>query len=131
MSLTNNLTRLNVGDEDTSDEDENGGPSDPEKVKKGKTSDIIKLIAGTAREEDGEDEDEDEEMSEDDAKAAALLKKIMKRKGKGKGKALEAVEEEEEDDDELDIDEEDDLEMEEVVVCTLDPEKVRGTLPSV
>ena len=67
-------------------------------------------------------------MSEDDAKAAAMLKKIMKRagKGKGKGKALDDDEIEDDDDDE-DLDEEDDLEMEEVIVCTLDPEKVCGT----
>ena len=53
-------------------------------------------------------------MSEDDAEAAATLKKLMK----GKARASD------EDDDDEEIDSEDDLEMDEVVVCTLDPEKV-------
>src|SRR5436190_19014747 len=76
----NYLARLNGVDdeEDTSDEEENGGPSDPEKAKKAKTSDITKAIAEADAAEDGEDEGDDEEMSEDDAKAAAMLKKIMK-----------------------------------------------------
>jgi cobalamin biosynthesis protein CobT len=120
--LANYLARLNGMDheEDTSDEEENGGPSDPEKAKKAKTSDIVKAIAEADAAEDGEDEDDDEEMSEDDAKAAATLKKIMKGKGKAK--------DDNDEDEEEDLDEDDDLEMEETIVCTLDPEKVRATL---
>jgi len=57
-------------------------------------------------------------MSEDDAKAAAMLKKIMKGKGKASG---------DDDENDEDLDEDDDLEMEEIIVCTLDPEKVRAT----
>lgn len=104
--LTNGLDE----EDDTSDEEENGGPSDPKKAKKMKKSDVIKALA-----EEDDDDDDDEEMSEDDAEAAAALKAIMKGKGK-------ASDEDEDDDDELD--DEDGHEMEEIVVCTLDPEKV-------
>lgn len=62
-------------------------------------------------------------MSEDDAKVAAMLKNIMKRKGKGKGKATDV---DDEDDEDENVEGDDDLEMEEIVVCTLDPEKVRA-----
>jgi FK506-binding nuclear protein len=67
----------------------------------------------------GEDSDEDdmEDISEDDAKAITALKKIMK----GKGKAM--ANDSDKDSDDLD-DDEDPLELEEVVICTLDPEKV-------
>lgn len=61
--------------------------------------------------------EDDEDMSEDDAEAAATLQKIMK----GKSKAIngEGPDSDLEDDDEA-------LELEEVVICTLDPEKVNA-----
>lgn len=98
-------------DDDLDDEDEeaNGGPS--EKTMK-------KIRDALAEESDG---DSDEEMeSEDEAEAQAVLAKLMKST-KGKSKALD-----EEDDDESDEDDEDLLggELDECVVCTLDPEKV-------
>jgi FK506-binding nuclear protein len=96
-------------DEESSDGEEiNGGPSDPSKSKKPNKLDIVKAIA----EQESEDEDEDEN-SEEEAAAKAALMKIMK----GKGKATSDEEEDSEDD-------EDSLELEEIVVCTLDPEKV-------
>ncbi|EXJ53830.1 peptidylprolyl isomerase [Cladophialophora yegresii CBS 114405] len=99
-------------DEDDDDEDEdeevNGGPS--EKKSKTKTMD---------EDADMEDEDEDED-EDDDAEAIAQLAKIMKlAKGKGKAKAVDG---EDDADDEDDSDDES-LEMDEVVICTLDPEK--------
>ena len=94
-------------DEDSEEEEVNGGPSEPK---------AIKAVA----DEDAENDDEDmDDVSEDDAEAIAALKKIMK--GKGKAKAEES--DDEEDDFE---DDEDPLELEEIVICTLDPEKVRG-----
>jgi FK506-binding nuclear protein len=86
-------------DSDEEDEEVNGGPS--EKKSKAKTEEDD--------DEDMEDGDEDEDDDEeDDAEAIAQLAKIMKSI-KGKGKA---------------VDGEEDLEMDEVVICTLDPEKV-------
>jgi FK506-binding nuclear protein len=95
-------------DEDDEDEEINGGPS--EKKSKSKTEDE------DADMEDEDDEDDDDD--DDDAEAIAQLAKIMKY-AKGKGKAVDG---EEDADDEDDSDDES-LEMDEVVVCTLDPEK--------
>ncbi len=98
--------------EDDSDEDEaeevNGGPS--EKKSKVKSGDD---------DEEMEDEDDEEDDAEDDAKAMAQLAKIIKSV-KGKGKALDGEEDADDEDDEDD----ESLEMDEVVICTLDPEKV-------
>ena len=100
-------------EEDDESEDEevteevNGGPS--EKKPKVKTED---------GDEDVEDEDEDDN-GEDDAEARAELAKVMKGV-KGKGKAVVG---EQDADDEDDSDDEA-LEMDEVVICTLDPENV-------
>lgn len=97
-------------DEELSDEEEvNGGPSDPSKTKKPNKLDIVKAIA---EQESGDDEDD----AEEEAAAKSALMKIMK----GKGKASD------EDDGELHDDDEDSLELEEIVICTLDPEKVDG-----
>ncbi|KIX98301.1 uncharacterized protein Z520_05602 [Fonsecaea multimorphosa CBS 102226] len=99
-------------DEDEDDEEVNGGPSE----KKSKAS------AGDEDDDDDEDmEDEDDEDDDDeDAAAIARLTELMKSaKGKGKAKALEG---EDDADDEEDEDDEA-LEMDEVVICTLDPEK--------
>ena len=96
--------------ESSSDEDEvNGGPSDPSKLNKSSKLDLVKAIA----EQDSEAEDEEGESDEEAAAKSALMK-IMK----GKGKAVDAGDEASDDDDD------DSLELEEVVICTLDPEKV-------
>jgi FK506-binding nuclear protein len=96
-------------DESSSDEDEtNGGPSDPSKMKKSSKLDLVKAIA----EQDSDDEDEEDESDEEAAAKSALMKMM-----KGKGKAVDTG-------DEVSDDDEDSLELEEVVICTLDPEKV-------
>lgn len=103
-------------DEESTDDDEvNGGLSDPKKSKKGASKRVKDALAENeaANGDSEEDEDEDEGDSEDEAAAKAALLKIMKGKEKANG-----------DEDISDLDEEDSLEMEEVVVCTLDPEKV-------
>ena len=96
-------------DESEDDEDVNGGPSDLSKSKKAKKLEFAKAIAEDEDEDEDEDENGDEEMN-----GVATLSAIMK----GKEKASD------EDEDDEEIDDADDLEMEEVVICTLDPEKV-------
>jgi FK506-binding nuclear protein len=103
-------------DEESSDEEEvNGGPSDPSKARKSNKLDLVKAIAEQDSDFDSEDEEEDDAKEEATAKAA--LMKILKGKGKVVGDA-------DKDGDEDDDDDEDSLELEEVVICTLDPEKV-------
>jgi FK506-binding nuclear protein len=106
MDLLNGLGE--DSDEDSEEEEVNGGPSETKKAKA--------IKAGLKNLVDGDDEDM-EDISEDDAKAITALKKIMK----GKGKAM--ANDSDKDSDDLD-DDEDPLELEEVVICTLDPEKV-------
>ncbi|OQV08133.1 hypothetical protein CLAIMM_12449 [Cladophialophora immunda] len=98
-------------DEDEDDEEVNGGPSE----KKSKAS----AADEDEDDEDMEDEDNDEDEDEDAAAIARLSKLMKSAKGKGKAKALDG---EDDADDEEDEDDEA-LEMDEVVVCTLDPEK--------
>lgn len=95
-------------DDESSDEDTVGGPSDPSKSKKARKAAAVKQL----RKELAEDMDVDE----------------APKSGKGKGKVLD-IQEDFEDDDEEDSDmDEDDLEPEEFVLCTLDPSKVRFLL---
>jgi len=98
-------------DEDSGEEEVNGGPS--HKKTEGKKS--IKP------EEDDEDDEDMEDDSEDEAAAEALLAKLMKAEKKGKSVALDG----EDDDDEDDDDSEESMGIDEVVICTLDPERVR------
>jgi FK506-binding nuclear protein len=91
-------------DEDSDDEEINGGPSDKEKAKKLREAAALKEL------EDAMEEDDSEGDGDIDIKAA--ISKLIK----GKAPAM--------DDDEDDEDDES-LELEEIVVCTLDPEKVR------
>jgi FK506-binding nuclear protein len=110
------LDGLVDGDDDDEDdegeEEVNGGPSEKKSKKQ-------------SAEEDDDDEDEDEDMEDDDdedddeedEEAIAQLRKIMKAV-KGKGKALDG-----EDDDEEEDSDDEAVEMDEVVICTLDPEK--------
>ncbi|KAI8954295.1 hypothetical protein F4801DRAFT_575687 [Xylaria longipes] len=106
------LQQLMAGDDDEEDSDEgedddepNGGPSDKAKSKKAKAEALKKLIAAA------EAEDSDEEMDEDDAKPNGKTNK------KGKEPATSS-----DDDDDESISSED-LEIEELVICTLDTER--------
>lgn len=99
-------------DEESSDEEENGGPSD--KSKRPSKKDIMKALAKAEAMED-EDDEADSESEDDEAAARAILSKIKKGKAKSTGS-------EDEDSDEDDDDDES-IEVEEIVVCTLDPEK--------
>ncbi|KAL9622790.1 MAG: hypothetical protein Q9160_002909 [Pyrenula sp. 1 TL-2023] len=91
-------------DESSEDEEVNGGPSDPSKSSKKKNK---KLLNGTADESSEDEDDEDEESL-----GKAALSKLLK------GKAPAIDDEEDDDEDDMDIDE---AELEETVVCTLDP----------
>lgn len=98
-------------DEDDDEEGVNGGPSHKKALKA----------------DDDEDEDEDmDDDSEDEAAAEALLAKLMKADKKGKFKALDGEVDEDDDDD----DSEESMGIEECIICTLDPEKVCGSLPT-
>ncbi|KAL8860441.1 MAG: hypothetical protein Q9178_003100 [Gyalolechia marmorata] len=100
-------------DEDESssdDEDVNGGPSDPAKSRKARrqaaAEQLMKALAETV--------DDDDEMEVDGLNGLSA-----KKRNKGKGKALSEEDEEDSEDEES----EDGADMEEVVVCTLDPQK--------
>ncbi|KAK2735878.1 peptidylprolyl isomerase fpr4 [Myotisia sp. PD_48] len=91
-------------EEDSEDDEVNGGPSDPSKKMKALAAQLKQL-----EEEEGSGDDDDEGSDDDNSESlAALISKMVK----GKGKAL--------DDDEGSESSEG---IEEVVVCTLDPEK--------
>lgn len=100
-------------DEDDDDEDINGGPSDPAKSKKGKLAaakrDVAKLL------EEGMDVDD-----ADDEKPNGVNGVAKSPKAKGK---MPASVSDEDGDSEIDSDDEID-EIEEYVICTLDPNKV-------
>nr|KMM65424.1 FK506-binding protein 4 [Coccidioides posadasii RMSCC 3488] len=92
-----------IEDDDASSDDEaNGGPSDPTKAKLAKQAAKLKEMEGAM------DEDEDDSDGDDIDLKAAISKLI-----KGKGKVT----------DDSGSEGSDDLELEEVVDCTLDPEK--------
>ena len=99
---------------DDDDEEVNGGPSDPSKSKKARKeaakADIKKML-----EEDGMDVDDDESEDEDVPNGVSGAAKSAKALGK-----LPASDEDEDEDSELD-----EVFMEEYVICTLDPNKVR------
>ncbi|KAI1931205.1 peptidylprolyl isomerase fpr3 [Ophidiomyces ophidiicola] len=108
---------LDLDDDDDGDEDDdsdaeedeesndevNGGPSDPAKAKMAKTAALLKNLENFSDDEDHSDDSEDIQIK-------AALSRIMK----GKSKAM---------DDDASEDS-DSLELEEVVVCTLDPEQM-------
>ncbi|KAJ8108428.1 hypothetical protein ONZ43_g6429 [Nemania bipapillata] len=97
------------GDDEDSDEDDddepNGGPSDKAKSKKAKAEALKKLIAAAQA------EDSDEEMDDGDAKPNGKASK------KGKEPATSS------DDDDDESISSDDVEIEELVICTLDTER--------
>jgi len=97
-------------DEESDDEDEaNGGPSDPTKSKKARKQAALQQLMDSIK---ADDSDSDEDMED----AADGEKKAVK-----KGKAPATGEEEESEEESEDDDE--DIEVEEFVLCTLDPEK--------
>lgn len=97
-------------EEDSDDEETNGGPSDKEKARKLKEAAVLKDM----EEDDDEEDDDDDEDEEFDLQAA--ISKLVK----GKAPATD-----EDDDDESD----EGLDVDEMVVCTLDPEKVKLQQP--
>ena len=106
-------------DESSSDDEEkNGGPSDPSKSKKArKEAAMLAMMKAIA---EGQDASEDEMDVDGSPKVNGLSKKSEANKGKGK-----AVAQDLEDESLGENDTEDSMDgMEEVVVCTLDPEKV-------
>ena len=112
-------------DESSSDDEEkNGGPSDPSKTKKARKEaalqEIMKTLAETQHDSENEmDMDESPQVN-------GMSKKSKINKGKGK-----AVAEDSEDESLGENETENSIDgMEEVVVCTLDPEKV-GSYPGV
>ena len=104
-------------DESSSDDEEkNGGPSDPSKTKKARkeaaAQELLKAL--------GEQSDSEDEMDVDNIPGLnGFAKKLKDKKGKGK-----ATDEDLEEDDSEDDSEEAQDGLEEVVLCTLDPEKV-------
>lgn len=95
-------------DDDSEEEEEetNGGPSDPTKSKKARKAAALQQLMESL----GGDSDDDIEDAPSGTKAAK------------KGKAKASSDDEEESDEESDDDEEE-IEVEEFVLCTLDPEK--------
>lgn len=98
-------------DESSSDDEEvNGGPSDPSKTKKARrqaaAEQLIKALA---------EEMDNAEMDVDGINGAST-----KKRNKGKGIAMSEEDEEDSEDEQGE-----ESTMEEVVVCTLDPQKVR------
>jgi FK506-binding nuclear protein len=98
-------------DSDESDEEANGGPSDPTKSKKAIRAALIKQALEQEMDVDGEDDDEDEDEMPNGVNGVAKSAKAL-----GKMPASD-----EDDSDDLDDDDDD---IEEFVICTLDPTKV-------
>jgi FK506-binding nuclear protein len=92
-------------EEDSDDEEINGGPSDKEKAKQLKEAAAFKELADAMAEDDTEDDSAID--------IASVISKLLK----GKAPATD-------DDDDDEDDDEEGLELEEVVVCTLDTQKV-------
>ena len=106
-------------DDEEEEEEANGGPSDPAKSKKARKAAALKELL------DSIDNGSDDEDMEDAPNGTNGVKKADK-KGKAKATVGEDAEEEEESDEDSEESDEDGLEMEEFVICTLDPEKVRS-----
>lgn len=91
-------------EDDSEDEEPNGGPSDPSKSKKARTEAAMESLKKALAEAD------DDGME---------LDKSAKNKGKAKVTDLDDISDSEGDSE--------DIEMEEFVLCTLDPNQVSGT----
>ncbi|OAL43982.1 hypothetical protein IQ07DRAFT_579402 [Pyrenochaeta sp. DS3sAY3a] len=90
--------------EDDSEDEKNGGPSDPVKSKKAKQAALTKKLR--------------EELEADEMEVDSLTNGVN---GKAKGKAK--VTEDSSDEDDEDEEDDEDIEPEEIVLCTLDPER--------
>ena len=97
---------LDSSDEDDSESEKNGGPSDPVKSKKAKQAALTKKLQ--------------EELEADEMDIDGSLTNGINGKSKGKAKITD-------DDisDEDDSEDDEDMEPEEFVLCTLNPENVR------
>lgn len=104
-------------DESSDDEEENGGPSDLTKASKTKKNAAAQKLLESLAEQSSDDESDDE-MELDSAlpKINGDVAISKKPKGKGKAKATST--------DEAGSENSDEDSMEEVVLCTLDSEKV-------
>ena len=101
------------------DEEKNGGPSDPSKTKKArKEAAVQEMMKALAEQNDSDDETDEDNLPG----VNGFAKRPKVDKGKGK-----ATDEDLEEDDSKDGSEESLDGMEEVVLCTLDPEKVNTT----
>jgi FK506-binding nuclear protein len=106
---------LESSEEDDSETEKNGGPSDPVKSKKAKQAALVKKLQ--------------QELEADEMDIDSSLTNGVKGKSKGKAKiAVADVSDEEEDDEDEDDEDDDDDEPEEFVLCTLNPENVSVTL---
>ena len=106
-----------VGSEDegsSSDEEKNGGPSDPAKTKKARKEAALEQLKKALREDNDDDMDVD---------GIGGTNGTVVKADKGKIKATGNEQDGSGDDDS------EDLEIEEFVLCTLDPSKVRSTNP--
>lgn len=100
-------------EESSSDEDEkNGGPSDPSKSKKARKQAAVEQMMKSLADENSEDE----KTVHSATKTNGELSKVKK----GKGKATEEDDESSEDEDGESLNDD----LEELVLCTLDPTKV-------
>ena len=111
-------------DESSSEDDEkNGGPSDPTKTKKARREAAMEQMMKALA--DSKEESDDDIDMRDAPKVNGVLSKSGSKSNKGKGKALgeDADDVEGEEDTESSLEE-----LDEQVVCTLDPEKVRLAL---
>jgi len=95
-------------EDDSEEEEANGGPSDPAKSKKARKEAALKQLMESLNDDD---ESSDEEMAD-------AANGVAKADKKGKAKANSDEESDE------DSDDGEDIEIEEFVLCTLDPEKV-------
>lgn len=105
--------------EDDDDEDLNGGPSDPAKSKKARQEAAAAQIKQLLMDEGMDvDDDEDDEDIPNGINGTTKSSKAL-------GKLPKGDDDEDEDEDDSDLDEDDmGAEIEEFVICTLDPEKV-------
>lgn len=105
-------------EESSSDEEEkNGGPSDPSKSKKARKQAAVEQMIKSLADESSEDE----KTVDSATKTNGALSKVKK----GKGKATEEDDESSEDEDGESLND-----LEELVLCTLDPAKVCAPLLS-
>lgn len=110
-------------DETSSDDEEkNGGPSDPSKTKKARKEAAMKELIDALAEQNESDDEMDVDNS---AGSNGIVTKSMPDKGKAKALPDDSEEEDSEEDsgDSLNG-------MEELVICTLDPEKVSSLCKS-